>query len=52
MIEPADDYRVEDGIDALDALDGRFEQLEQRHLTFFDQRGLVDRIHPASVIGN
>src|SRR5271163_2053823 len=52
MIEPADDHRVEDGIDALDALDGRFEQLERRHLTFFDQRGLVDRIHPASVIGN
>src|ERR1700759_1821071 len=52
MVEPADDYRVEHGIDALDALDGRFEQLERRHLTLFDQRGLVDRIHPASVIGN
>jgi hypothetical protein len=51
MIEPADDYRVEDGVYAFDALDGRFEQLERRHLTGFDQGGLLDRIHPASVIG-
>jgi hypothetical protein len=51
MIEPADDHGVEGGIDALDALDGRFEQLERGYFTGFDQGGLVDRIHPASVIG-
>ena len=51
MVEPADYHRVEDGIDALDPLDGRFEQLERRHLAFVHQGGLVDRIHPAGVIG-
>ncbi len=33
VVEPADDHRVERGVDALDPLDGRFEQFERRHLT-------------------
>ena len=51
VVEPADHHRIEGGIDALDPLDGRFEQFERRHLTVAHQGGLVDRIHPAGLIG-
>ena len=51
VVEPADHDRVECGVEALDALDRRVEQLARCDLALGDQGGLVDGVHPAGLIG-
>ena len=51
VVEPRDRQRVDGGVDRLHPLDRRLQQLARCDVALGDQRGLVDGVHPAGLVG-